>query len=179
MARYSKTKKHQIGELSLLVNGLNFSSLDVGSIKDAIQKLDARLEENTGRYEMFFRDPQEITLIQTVSLSFALNDHQQIAMYFICMWKANLAPVKSPACTTMSLQRIKFLLDFEFFFVSPEFLLASLIFVEILLLISDRCRCIRFKIIRFQVISAYRLLGLHVWINLPWQPRLNTVYDLQ
>ena len=36
-----------------------------------------------------------------------------------------------------------------FFFVSPEFLLASLIFVEILLLISDRCRCIRFKIIRF------------------------------
>ena len=161
MARYSKTKKHQIGELSLLVNGLNFSSLDVGSIKDAIQKLDARLEENTGRYEMFFRDPQEI--IQTVSLSFALNDHQQIAMYFICMWKANLAPVKSPACTTMSLQRIKFLLDFEFFFVSPEFLLPSLIFVEILLLISHRCRCIRFKIIRFQVISAYRLLGL--WIN--------------
>lgn len=163
MSRYSKTKKHQIGELSLLVNGLNFSSLDVGSIKDAIQKLDARLEENTGRYEMFFRDPQEITLIQTVSLSFALNDHQQIAMYFICMLKANLAPVKSPACTTMSLQRITFLLDFEFFFVSPEFLLPSLIFVEILLLISHRCRCIRFKIIRFQVISAYRLLGL--WIN--------------
>lgn len=163
MSRYSKTKKHQIGELSLLVNGLNFSSLDVGSIKDAIQKLDARLEENTGRYEMFFRDPQEITLIQTVSLSFALNDHQQIAMYFICMWKANLAPVKSPACTTMSLQRITFLLDFDFFFVSPEFLLPSLIFVEILLLISYRCRCIRFKIIRFQVISAYRLLGL--WIN--------------
>ena len=57
MSRYSKTKKHQIGELSLLVNGLNFSSLDVGSIKDAIQKLDARLEENTGRYEMFFTDP--------------------------------------------------------------------------------------------------------------------------
>ena len=163
MARYSKTKKHQIGELSLLVNGLNFSSLDVGSIKDAIQKLDARLEENTGRYETFFRDPQEITLIQTVSLSFALNDHQQIAMYFICMWKANLAPVKSPACTTMSLQHITFLLDFEYFFVSPVFLLPSLIFVEILLLISDRCRCIRFKIIRFQVISAYRLLGL--WIN--------------
>lgn len=43
----SKIKKHQIGELSLLVNGLSFSSLDVGSIKDAIRKLDARLEENT------------------------------------------------------------------------------------------------------------------------------------
>ena len=45
----SKIKKHQIGELSLLVNGLSFSSLDVGSIKDAIRKLDARLEENTAR----------------------------------------------------------------------------------------------------------------------------------
>ena len=38
---------------------------------------------------------------------------------------------------------------FWIFFVSPEFLLPSLIFVEILLLISHRCRCIRFKIIRF------------------------------
>ena len=47
--RESKTKKHQVGELSLLVNGLSFSSLDVGSIRDAIQKLDARLEENTTR----------------------------------------------------------------------------------------------------------------------------------
>lgn len=45
----SKAKKDQIGELSLLVNGLSFSSLDVGSIKDAIRKLDARLEENTAR----------------------------------------------------------------------------------------------------------------------------------
>ena len=62
MARYSKTKKHQIGELSLLVNGLNFSSLDVGSIKDAIQKLDARLEENTGRYETFFTNDQAILM---------------------------------------------------------------------------------------------------------------------
>ena len=42
-------KKHQIGELSLLVSGLGFSSLDEGSIKDAIRKLDARLEENTSR----------------------------------------------------------------------------------------------------------------------------------
>ena len=38
-----------VGEMSLLVNGLSFSSLDVGSIKDAIRKLDARLEENTTR----------------------------------------------------------------------------------------------------------------------------------
>ena len=45
----SKAKNDQIGELSLLVNGLSFSSLDVGSIKDAILKLDARLEENTAR----------------------------------------------------------------------------------------------------------------------------------
>lgn len=43
----TKVKKHQVEELSLLVNGLSFSSLDVGSIRDAIQKLDARLEENT------------------------------------------------------------------------------------------------------------------------------------
>lgn len=45
----SKSNKHEVGELSLLVNGLSFSSLDVGSIKDAIRKLDARLEENTAR----------------------------------------------------------------------------------------------------------------------------------
>lgn len=45
----SRSNKHEVGELSLLVNGLSFSSLDVGSIKDAIQKLDARLEENTAR----------------------------------------------------------------------------------------------------------------------------------
>lgn len=45
----TKVKKHQVEELSLLVNGLSFSSLDVGSIRDAIQKLDARLEENTAR----------------------------------------------------------------------------------------------------------------------------------
>lgn len=159
MSRYSKTKKHQIGELSLLVNGLNFSSLDVGSIKDAIQKLDARLEENTGRYEMFFRDPQEITLIQTVSLSFALNDHQQIAMYFICMWKANLAPVKSPACTTMSLQRITFLLDFECFFVSPEFLLPSLIFVEILLLIAAGASVLKLFAFRSYQHTGYQDYG--------------------
>lgn len=45
----SKSNKHEVGDLSLLVNGLSFSSLDVGSIKDAIRKLDARLEENTAR----------------------------------------------------------------------------------------------------------------------------------
>lgn len=45
----SKSNKHEVGELSLLVNGLSFSSLDVGSLKDAIRKLDARLEENTAR----------------------------------------------------------------------------------------------------------------------------------
>ena len=45
----AKVKKHEVGELSLLVNGMSFSSLDVGSIRDAIQKLDARLEENTTR----------------------------------------------------------------------------------------------------------------------------------
>ena len=54
MSRSTKTKKQQIGELSLLVNGLSFSSLDEGSIKDAIRKLDAQLEENTARWELLF-----------------------------------------------------------------------------------------------------------------------------
>lgn len=49
MPRSDRSNKHEVGELSLLVNGLSFSSLDVGSLKDAIRKLDARLEENTAR----------------------------------------------------------------------------------------------------------------------------------
>lgn len=40
---------NQIGELSMLVNGFNFSSLDQGSMKEAIGRLDAQLEENTAR----------------------------------------------------------------------------------------------------------------------------------
>lgn len=40
-------EKNEIGELSMLVNGLSFSSLDEGSIKNALRKLDAQLEENT------------------------------------------------------------------------------------------------------------------------------------
>ena len=42
-------EKNEIGELSMLVNGLSFSSLDEGSIKNALRKLDAQLEENTAR----------------------------------------------------------------------------------------------------------------------------------
>lgn len=41
--------KNQIGELSMSVNGFSFSSLDQGSMNEAIRKLDAQLEENTAR----------------------------------------------------------------------------------------------------------------------------------